>query len=55
MTKAHMLLVPCANFILGLDDGKKRYLDDLQVKPSLLFHGYIYIKVQNAPRFLNMA
>ena len=40
MTKAHMLLVPCANFILGLDDGKKRYLDDLQVKPSLLFHPY---------------
>ncbi|MCT7552319.1 type I restriction endonuclease subunit R [Aliarcobacter butzleri] len=29
MTKAHMLLVPCANFILGLDDGKKRYLDEV--------------------------
>ena len=29
MTKAHMLLVPCANFILGLEDGKKRYLDEV--------------------------
>jgi type I restriction enzyme, R subunit len=27
MTKAHMLLAPAANYILGLDDGKKRYLD----------------------------
>lgn len=29
VTKAHMLLVPSANFILGLDDGKKRYLDEV--------------------------
>ncbi|PWE20364.1 DEAD/DEAH box helicase [Aliarcobacter skirrowii] len=29
MSKAHMLLVPAANFILGLDDGKKRYLDEV--------------------------
>ena len=26
-TKAHMLLAPSANYILGLEDGKKRYLD----------------------------
>jgi type I restriction enzyme, R subunit len=29
MTKAHMLLAPAANYILGLDDGKKRYLDEV--------------------------
>lgn len=29
MTKAHMLLAPAANHILGLDDGKKRYLDEV--------------------------
>ncbi|MEC8067257.1 MAG: type I restriction endonuclease subunit R [Pseudomonadota bacterium] len=26
-TEAHKLLVPCANYILSLDDGKKRFLD----------------------------
>ncbi len=29
MTKAHMLLAPAANHILGLEDGKKRYLDEV--------------------------
>lgn len=29
MTRAHMLLAPAANYILGLDDGKKRYLDEV--------------------------
>lgn len=29
MSKAHMLLAPAANHILGLDDGKKRYLDEV--------------------------
>jgi len=29
MTKAHMLLAPAANHLLGLDDGKKRYLDEV--------------------------
>lgn len=29
MTKAHMLLAAAANYILGLDDGKKRYLDEV--------------------------
>ncbi len=29
MTKAHMLLAPAANHILGLKDGKKRYLDEV--------------------------
>lgn len=29
MTKAHMLLAPAANHILGLDDGKKRYFDEV--------------------------
>jgi len=29
MTRAHMLLAPAANHILGLDDGKKRYLDEV--------------------------
>lgn len=29
MTKAHRLLAPAANHILGLDDGKKRYLDEV--------------------------
>jgi len=29
MTKAHMLLPSAANHILGLDDGKKRYLDEV--------------------------
>lgn len=29
MTKAHMLLAPAANHVLGLDDGKKRYLDEV--------------------------
>ena len=28
-TKAHMLLAPAANHILGLEDGKKRYLDEV--------------------------
>jgi len=28
-TKAHMLLAPSANYILGLEDGKKRYLDEV--------------------------
>ena len=28
-TKAHLLLVPAANHILGLDDGKKRFLDNV--------------------------
>jgi len=28
-TKAHILLAPSANHILGLDDGKKRYLDEV--------------------------
>jgi type I restriction enzyme R subunit len=28
-TKAHMLLAPAANHILGLDDGKKRYQDEV--------------------------
>ncbi|HIC9088361.1 TPA: type I restriction endonuclease subunit R [Legionella pneumophila] len=28
-TNAHQLLVPAANHILGLDDGKKRYLDEV--------------------------
>lgn len=28
-TNAHMLLAPAANHILGLDDGKKRYLDEV--------------------------
>lgn len=28
-TKAHQLLAPAANHILGLDDGKKRYLDEV--------------------------
>ena len=29
LTKAHMLLAPAANHIFGLDDGKKRYLDEV--------------------------
>ncbi len=29
MTRAHMLLAPAANHILGLDDGKKRYFDEV--------------------------
>ena len=29
MSKAHMLLAPAANHILGLDDGKKRYFDEV--------------------------
>lgn len=29
MTNAHTLLAPAANHILGLDDGKKRYLDEM--------------------------
>lgn len=29
MTKAHFLLAPAANHILELDDGKKRYLDEV--------------------------
>jgi len=29
MTKSHMLLAPAANHILSLDDGKKRYLDEV--------------------------
>ena len=29
LTNAHQLLVPAANHILGLDDGKKRYLDEV--------------------------
>ena len=29
MTKAHGLLAPAANHILGLEDGKKRYLDEV--------------------------
>ncbi len=29
MTKAHMLLAPAANHILGLEDGKKRYSDEV--------------------------
>ena len=29
MTKAHLLLAPAANHILGLKDGKKRYLDEV--------------------------
>ena len=29
MTKAHMLLAPAANHVLGLEDGKKRYLDEV--------------------------
>lgn len=29
LIKAHMLLAPAANHILGLDDGKKRYLDEV--------------------------
>ncbi len=29
LTKAHILLVPAANHILGLEDGKKRYLDEV--------------------------
>jgi type I restriction enzyme R subunit len=29
MSKAHQLLAPAANHILGLDDGKKRYLDEV--------------------------
>ncbi|MDY0194104.1 MAG: type I restriction endonuclease subunit R [Aliarcobacter butzleri] len=29
LEKAHMLLVPAANHILGLDDGKKRYFDEV--------------------------
>lgn len=29
MTKAHRLLAPAANHILGLEDGKKRYLDEV--------------------------
>jgi len=29
LTKAHTLLAPAANHILGLDDGKKRYLDQV--------------------------
>ncbi len=28
-TKAHMLLAPAANHILGLEDGKKRYFDEV--------------------------
>ena len=28
-SKAHMLLAPAANHILGLEDGKKRYLDEV--------------------------
>lgn len=26
-TQAHKLLVPAANYVLGLEDGKKRFLD----------------------------
>ena len=29
LTKAHTLLAPAANHVLGLDDGKKRYLDQV--------------------------
>lgn len=29
ISKAHMLLAPAANHILGLDDGKKRYFDEV--------------------------
>ncbi len=29
MTKAHMLLAPATNHVLGLEDGKKRYLDEV--------------------------
>jgi type I restriction enzyme, R subunit len=29
LTQAHKLLAPAANHILGLDDGKKRYLDEV--------------------------
>lgn len=29
MTKAHRLLAPAANFILGLEEGKKRYSDEV--------------------------
>ena len=29
MTKAHMLLAPAANHIFGLEDGKKRYYDEV--------------------------
>jgi len=29
MTKAHQLLAPAANHILGLEDGKKRYMDEV--------------------------
>lgn len=29
MSKAHQLLAPAANHILGLEDGKKRYLDEV--------------------------
>lgn len=29
LTQAHTLLAPAANYILGLEDGKKRYLDEV--------------------------
>jgi len=29
MTKAHKLLAPAANHVLGLEDGKKRYMDEV--------------------------